>query len=81
MRSIKALTVSPIFIDENISYHKLNHQSTLKKGCYLANVYKTYLTNWFTKLGHLNEVFSSHVYFMHKCNVSRFIRLFISHFH
>lgn len=68
MQSIKALTVSPVFIDENISYHKSNHQSTLKKGSYLANVYKTYLTNWFTKLGHLNEVtvFSQAMYILCK---------------
>lgn len=68
MQSIKALTVSPIFIDENISYHKSNHQSILKKGSYSANVYKTYLTNWFTKLhvGHLNEVtvFSQAMYIL-----------------
>lgn len=66
MQSIKALTVSPIFIDENISYHKSNHQSTLEKGSYLANVNKTYLTNWFTKLGHLKEVtvFSQAMYIL-----------------
>lgn len=66
MQSIKALTVSPIFIDKNISYHKSNHQSILKKGSYSANVYKTYLTNWFTKLGHLNEVtvFSQAMYIL-----------------